>query len=84
MQSRHREIEKIEQSVEQLATLFQDMQMLLEIQQEKINVIEAHVDSAYVAMADGSKEMTTAIQHRVIHKLTFRLLVGRNYGGLLG
>jgi syntaxin 1B/2/3 len=44
--SRHREIEKIEQSVEQLATLFQDMQALLEQQQETINIVEAHVESA--------------------------------------
>lgn len=51
--SRHHEIEKIEESVEQLANLFQDMQILLEQQQDTINVIETHVGDAQAHMEEG-------------------------------
>ncbi|KAI8913404.1 t-SNARE [Gorgonomyces haynaldii] len=64
VQGRHDEILKIEQSVEQLATLFQDMQVLLEQQQEQINIVETHVEESTRYMEEGGKEISTAIQIR--------------------
>jgi t-SNARE complex subunit (syntaxin) len=63
--NRLNEIEKIEQSIETLVILFQDMQVLLETQQEKINVIDTNIVDANVAMESGGKEMNQAIQHRI-------------------
>ncbi|KAI8817545.1 t-SNARE [Fimicolochytrium jonesii] len=64
VQNRHEEIHKIEQSVTELFTLFQEMQALLEQQQETIDVIETQVDDTHVNIEDGNKEMTQAIVHR--------------------
>ncbi|TPX57188.1 hypothetical protein SpCBS45565_g08262 [Spizellomyces sp. 'palustris'] len=64
VQNRHEEIHRIEQSINELFTLFQEMQAMLEQQQETINAIETHVENTHVYIEDGNKEMTQAIVHR--------------------
>ncbi|KAI9092348.1 t-SNARE [Phlyctochytrium arcticum] len=64
VQNRHVEIQRIEQSINELFNLFQEMQDLLEQQQETINAIETHVENTNVYIEDGNKEMTQAIVHR--------------------
>ncbi|KAJ3188312.1 Plasma membrane t-SNARE, secretory vesicle fusion [Gaertneriomyces sp. JEL0708] len=64
VQNRHVEIQRIEQSINELFNLFQDMQAMLEQQQETIDAIETNVDTAHVNIEDGNKEMTQAITYR--------------------
>ena len=66
MQERHNDIQRIEQTITELAALFQEMSILVEQQDEQLNVIKDHaqhteqeVQAAYVhsthrqASADG-------------------------------
>ncbi|KND04854.1 uncharacterized protein SPPG_00554 [Spizellomyces punctatus DAOM BR117] len=62
VQNRHEELVKIERSITELFTLFQEMQALLDTQQEQINTIEQHVDDTDTRIADGSAQMTKAIR----------------------
>ncbi|TPX32064.1 hypothetical protein SmJEL517_g04784 [Synchytrium microbalum] len=64
VQNRHVELQKIEQSIEQLFNLFQDMQLLLDTQQEQITQIDQHVDNTVAYVEDGGKEMQKAVVHR--------------------
>ncbi|KAI8921197.1 t-SNARE [Powellomyces hirtus] len=64
VQTRHQEISRIEQSINELFTLFQEMQGMLEQQQETIDAIETHVEDTHVYIEEGNKEMTQAIVHR--------------------
>lgn len=65
MSSRHQEILKIEKSVTELYDLFVEMQSMLDIQQEKINVIENNTSDATEGIKMGNKEMEKAIKHRI-------------------
>ncbi|TPX34959.1 hypothetical protein SeMB42_g07247 [Synchytrium endobioticum] len=64
VQNRHVELQRIEQSIEQLFNLFQDMQILLDTQQEQITQIDQHVDNTVAYVEDGGKEMQKAVVHR--------------------
>ncbi|KAJ1568252.1 F-actin-capping protein [Cladochytrium tenue] len=61
VQTRQEALAKLESSMTELVTLFQEMQALLEVQQEVINEVEVHVDNTVQYIEDGSKEMTKAI-----------------------
>ncbi|KAJ3015218.1 Plasma membrane t-SNARE, secretory vesicle fusion [Thoreauomyces humboldtii] len=64
VQTRHVEITRIEESINELFNLFQEMQAMLEAQQETIDTVEQHVDNTHVYIEDGNKEMSQAIVHR--------------------
>ncbi|KAH6579371.1 hypothetical protein BASA61_010297 [Batrachochytrium salamandrivorans] len=64
VQGRHAELRKMEESIEELAQLFQDMQVLLETQQTVIDTIDTHVENAVQYVQEGDKELTQAIRHR--------------------
>ncbi|KAI8808628.1 t-SNARE [Cladochytrium replicatum] len=64
MESRQDELSRIERSIEELFTLFQDMQMMIETQQEMINTIEVQVEATAVNLTEASKEMTKAVEHK--------------------
>ncbi|KAJ1539099.1 Plasma membrane t-SNARE, secretory vesicle fusion, partial [Cladochytrium tenue] len=61
VQTRQEALAKLESSMTELVTLFQEMQALIEVQQEVINEVEVHVDNTVQYIEDGSKEMTKAI-----------------------
>ncbi|KAI8913403.1 t-SNARE [Gorgonomyces haynaldii] len=75
VQARHLEIRKIEESVEQLALLFQDMQELLNTQEQQINVINTQVDDVVVQLEQGGKEIQKATQIRENTRKNMRYLV---------
>lgn len=56
VQERHEDIKRIEQTITELAQLFNDMSVLVEQQDETINVIEAQAESA-------DKDLETGVQH---------------------
>ncbi|TPX59827.1 hypothetical protein PhCBS80983_g02211 [Powellomyces hirtus] len=62
VQTRHEELVKIERSIGELFTLFQDMQALLDTQQVQIDTIEQHVETTDVHVQQGSQQMTKAIR----------------------
>ncbi|KAI8899852.1 hypothetical protein BC833DRAFT_584176 [Globomyces pollinis-pini] len=64
VQGRHEELRKLEQSIEELATLFMDMQNLLQQQQEVINVIDTQVENTAAHIEDGGAEIKRAISIR--------------------
>ncbi|XJO72660.1 hypothetical protein BDV3_003752 [Batrachochytrium dendrobatidis] len=64
VQGRHVELRKMEESIEELAQLFQDMQVLLTAQQTTIDTIDTHVENAVTYVQEGDKELTQAIRHR--------------------
>ncbi|KAJ3016282.1 Plasma membrane t-SNARE, secretory vesicle fusion [Thoreauomyces humboldtii] len=64
VQSRHEEIVRIEESIGELFSLFEEMQNMLAVQGEHIDLVEAHVDNTHVYIEDGNKQMTQAIVHR--------------------
>ncbi|KAI9010134.1 t-SNARE [Hyaloraphidium curvatum] len=61
---RHDDIQKIEQSIEELVQLFQDMSLLLDTQQEMVNTIEAQVENTAQYVEEGSKQVEQAIEYR--------------------
>ncbi|KAI8854026.1 t-SNARE, partial [Chytridium lagenaria] len=64
VQNRHNEMQKIEQSLEELLNLFQEMEALIDSQQDMINNIEVHAETAVINLEEGSKEMSKAITYR--------------------
>ncbi|KAJ2999224.1 Plasma membrane t-SNARE, secretory vesicle fusion [Globomyces sp. JEL0801] len=61
VQSRHLEMHKLEKSIEELATLYQEMQTMLNMQQEVINTIDVHIDEANVNVERGGEVITETI-----------------------
>ncbi|KAJ3252277.1 Plasma membrane t-SNARE, secretory vesicle fusion [Boothiomyces macroporosus] len=64
VQGRHQELEKLEASIEELATLFMDMQMLLNQQQDTINVIDTQIEDTVRHIEEGGTEITKAVSIR--------------------
>lgn len=64
VQGRHEELRKVEASIEELATLFMDLQVLLETQQNQIDVIETQVEYTAQHVEDGGLEIKRAISIR--------------------
>ncbi|KAI8822496.1 t-SNARE [Fimicolochytrium jonesii] len=62
VQNRHEELAKIERSITELFTLFQDMQALLDAQQEQIVTIEQHVETTHTNVEGGGRELTKAVR----------------------
>ncbi len=73
---RHDDIQKIEQSIEELVQLFQDMSLLLDTQQELVNTIEAQVENTAVYVEEGSKQVGEAIEYRKKSRKVRRQRVG--------
>ncbi|KAJ3177685.1 Plasma membrane t-SNARE, secretory vesicle fusion [Gaertneriomyces sp. JEL0708] len=63
VEGRREELARIEQSVTEMFTLFQDMQVLLDAQQDQITTIDQYVESTDMNVQAGSSEMTAAIRH---------------------
>ncbi|KAJ3313458.1 origin recognition complex subunit 4 [Boothiomyces sp. JEL0838] len=64
LQNRHKELEQLEASIEELAQIFYDMQVLLQQQQETIDVAENYINDVSKNLEDGSGEITKAIVYR--------------------
>ena len=64
VQSKHKEIQKLERSINELHQLFVDMAILVEAQGELINQIEANVDSATAYTAKGVKQLEKANEYQ--------------------
>ncbi|KAJ3272395.1 Plasma membrane t-SNARE, secretory vesicle fusion [Terramyces sp. JEL0728] len=60
LQNRHKELEQLEASIEELAQIFYDMQQ----QQETIDVTENYINDVSKNLEDGSGEITKAIVYR--------------------
>ncbi|KAL1921594.1 uncharacterized protein VTP21DRAFT_11310 [Calcarisporiella thermophila] len=79
VQSRHDEIKKIENTILELHSLFQDMSMLVEQQAEVINEVEQYAEEAAVNIEAGTKEVqvavTSAQKARTKRKWCFLILV---------
>jgi syntaxin 1B/2/3 len=54
----------MEKSIEELATLFMDLQNLLQVQQIQLNTIETHVDTTAQQIEEGGTEIKRAISIR--------------------
>jgi syntaxin 1B/2/3 len=65
VQSRHEELRRLEESIEELFTLYQDMELLIATQQETFDVIEANVGTTETQLEAGSKEISKAITYRL-------------------
>ncbi|KAG9016309.1 Plasma membrane t-SNARE, secretory vesicle fusion [Tulasnella sp. 427] len=61
VQERHKDIMKIEQTITELAQLFNDMSVLVEQQDETLNVIEAHAAQVNVDTEAGLKHTEAAV-----------------------
>ncbi|KAJ3355528.1 Plasma membrane t-SNARE, secretory vesicle fusion [Kappamyces sp. JEL0680] len=64
VQGRHEELRKMEASIEELATLFMDLQVLLETQQNQIDTIETQVEYTAEHIEEGGREIKRAISIR--------------------
>ncbi|KAJ3021735.1 Plasma membrane t-SNARE, secretory vesicle fusion [Thoreauomyces humboldtii] len=62
VQTRHEELVKIEQSINELLALFQDMQMLLDTQQVQVDTIQHHIEDTDTNTKLGSAQMSKAIR----------------------
>ncbi|KAJ3406512.1 Plasma membrane t-SNARE, secretory vesicle fusion [Chytridiales sp. JEL 0842] len=62
VQDRHKELLKLEQSINEIFSLFQEMQLLLDTQQEMINTIEANVENTVAYVEEGSKGTPTTFK----------------------
>lgn len=60
-QDRHAEIKKIEETMTELAQLFNDVDVLLTEQDEQINMITANGQNAYQYMEEGHQHTTKAV-----------------------
>jgi len=61
VQERHKDIQKIEQTIGELAQLFNDMSVLVEQQDETLNVIEAHAVQVNTDTEAGLKHTEAAV-----------------------
>jgi syntaxin 1B/2/3 len=61
VRERHKDIQKIEQTITELAQLFNDMSVLVEQQDETLNVIEAHAAQVNVDTEAGLKHTEAAV-----------------------
>lgn len=61
VQQRHEDIKRIEQTLTELAQLFNDMAMMIEQQDETINVVEQQAVGVNKDMEDGSRQLDTAV-----------------------
>ncbi|KAJ3325427.1 origin recognition complex subunit 4 [Boothiomyces sp. JEL0866] len=64
LQNRQKELEQLEASIEELAQIFYDMQVLLQQQQETIDVAENYINDVSKNLEDGGGEITKAIVYR--------------------
>lgn len=64
VKERHEQIIRIEASMNEMVQLFQDMQILLDTQQEKLDAIDVRVEETNQQLGEASKEMTQAIISR--------------------
>lgn len=59
------QLEKLNKAIEEMLNLFQEMQLLIDVQGEQVNEIQINSESVVVNMQDASKEMSKAIAHRI-------------------
>ncbi|KAJ3080262.1 Plasma membrane t-SNARE, secretory vesicle fusion [Quaeritorhiza haematococci] len=64
VQSRHEELVKIEKSIKELVSLYDDMQMLLETQQKQLEAVEGYVDETNSDLEGGAIYLDDALEHR--------------------
>ena len=63
-ETRHGQLQKIEQSIEDLFNLMTEMSVLLDVQQEQMDQIEVHTEETVAQLNGASTQMTKAIEHR--------------------
>jgi t-SNARE complex subunit (syntaxin) len=64
IENRHTEIMKLEESLNELAQLFQDFAILVQSQQKSLDLIEYHVDNAVMDVENGVKNLDKALDHQ--------------------
>lgn len=64
IENRHTEIMKLEESLNELAQLFQDFAILVQVQQGSLDLIEQHVDNAAKDIEKGTNELGKALDHQ--------------------
>jgi t-SNARE complex subunit (syntaxin) len=64
IENRHTEIMKLEESLNELAQLFQDFAILVQSQQKSLDLIEHHVDNAVMDVENGVKNLDKALDHQ--------------------
>ncbi|GAM21325.1 hypothetical protein SAMD00019534_045000 [Acytostelium subglobosum LB1] len=75
VQDRHRDIQRLEQSIAELHQLFLDMAVLVEVQGEMLNQIEANVESTVMNTKEGVENLAEANKlHRKGRKKMYILL----------
>ncbi|KAL7311022.1 hypothetical protein PS15m_008843 [Mucor circinelloides] len=62
VQTRHRDIKKIEKTILELHQLFLDMQTMVEMQQETVNNIEKTTEHAVYDLEQGNKHVSVAVK----------------------
>jgi len=60
-QSRARDIQMLVRSINEVASMFQDLAVLVQRQSEKLDIVENHVDAAVSFVKKGNKELRQAI-----------------------
>ncbi|XP_070806421.1 syntaxin-2 isoform X1 [Pituophis catenifer annectens] len=76
IESRHKDIIKLESSIQELHEMFMDMAMLVEVQGEMVNSIEKNVMNAvdYVEHAKEETKKAVKYQSKARRKLMFMLI----------
>ena len=64
IEDKHRDLQKIEQSLRELHGLFVDLSILIDAQGETINQIDKNVCSAHTKMARGVRELHKAREYQ--------------------
>nr|KAJ3420562.1 hypothetical protein HK105_005520 [Polyrhizophydium stewartii] len=75
VQGRHEELRKMEQSIVELAQLFQDMQAMIEAQSSTIVAIETNVMEAQTYLERGNQEVDKAIVHQESYNKNRRMVL---------
>jgi syntaxin 1B/2/3 len=63
VRARHNEIQRIEQTLSELAQMFNDMAQLVVAQEPIVEQTEANADDSRNQMEQGNKQINTAIKH---------------------
>jgi len=93
VEERHAEILKLERSVMELLELFRDLSMLVDVQGEKLNIIDDHIANTKKNVSKAEQKLTEAEKAQIAARkkrcyllmiLIFILLVALALGGFFG
>ena len=75
IQSKHRDVQRIEKSIIELQQLFMDLTVLLAAQGEMVDQIAIHVSNAVEDTEGGVKELQTAVKLQKRNRKVFIVIV---------